>query len=191
MLHVVVFHTLKTLFHCLLAFIVSAEKFTNCTKVCFYHASFCNRRERGRAQLFKQWHSPGQNINRLESHKTKAADKTRPWSSISKWNDTPRGAMTVSRHCEKTKEWVVAQILKISTPSQKSLEESSRSLAYEITQSVTANCATFCSTLTSVMAHTLSVRCASLWIWIKPLLTYCFVSHWILPVLRHQEHELH
>ena len=30
------------------------------------------------------------------------ADKTRPWSSTNKWNDTPRDAMTVPRHCQKT-----------------------------------------------------------------------------------------
>ena len=42
-----------------------------------------------------------QNINQLESNGTKMADKTRPWSSISKWNDTPRGALTVPRHCQK------------------------------------------------------------------------------------------
>ena len=61
-------------------------------------------------------------INQLESNGTKMADKTRPWSSISKWNDTPRGALTVPRHCQNTKEWEVAQILKISTPSPKELE---------------------------------------------------------------------
>ena len=37
----------------------------------------------------------GHNINWLESNGTKMADKTWSWSSISKWNDTPRGAMTV------------------------------------------------------------------------------------------------
>ena len=36
-----------------------------------------------------------------------------------------------------------------------------------------------------------SVECASLCIWINPLLTYHFVSHWILSVIRHQEPELH
>ena len=43
----------------------------------------------------------------------------------------------------------------------------------------------------SAMAHTLSVESASLWTWINPLLTYHFVSHWILSVMRHQEPELH
>ena len=64
-------------------------------------------------------HQGALNINRLESNGTKISDKIRPWSSISKWNDTPRGATSVPRHCQKTKEWVVAQILEISTPSQK------------------------------------------------------------------------
>ena len=41
----------------------------------------------------------GHNINWLEPNGTKMADKTRPRSSISKWNDTPRGATTVPRHC--------------------------------------------------------------------------------------------
>ena len=45
------------------------------------------------------------------------ADKTRPWSSINKLDDTPRGAMTDPRQCQKTKEWVVAQFLEISTSS--------------------------------------------------------------------------
>ena len=40
----------------------------------------------------------GHSIIPLESNGTKMADKTRPWSSISKWNDTPRGAMTVLKH---------------------------------------------------------------------------------------------
>ena len=39
----------------------------------------------------------------------------------------------------------------------------------------------------SVMAHTLSVECASLWIWINPFLSYHFVSHWIPSVMRHLE----
>ena len=39
------------------------------------------------------------------------------------------------------------------------------------------------------MAHTLSVECASLWIWINPLLPYHSLSHWILSVMRHQESE--
>ena len=45
----------------------------------------------------------------------------------------------------------------------------------------------------SATAHILSVsaECASLRIWINPLLTDHFVSHWILSVMRHQEPELH
>ena len=43
------------------------------------------------------------------------ADKTRPWSLTSKQNDTPRGAMTIPSHRQKTKERAVAQILEITT----------------------------------------------------------------------------
>ena len=43
-------------------------------------------------------------------------------------------------------------------------------------------------TLCNGMAHSLSVQCVSLWI--NPLLTYHFVSHWILSVMRHQNPEL-
>ena len=67
----------------------------------------------------------GHNIKGIESNGSNMADKStliRPWSSISKLNDTPRGAMTVPRHCQKTKEWVVAQFLEISTISQKQLK---------------------------------------------------------------------
>ena len=42
-----------------------------------------------------EWHSQGCSTNRLESNGSKMADKTWPWSSISKWNDRPRGAITV------------------------------------------------------------------------------------------------
>ena len=49
----------------------------------------------------------------------------------------------------------------------------------------------FAAALPSAMAHTLSVECTSLWIWINPFLTYHFVSNWILSVMRHQEPELH
>ena len=65
----------------------------------------------------------GHNINQLESNGSKMADKpTRPWSSISKLNDTHRGAMIVPRHCQKTKEWAVPQFLEISNPSSKWME---------------------------------------------------------------------
>ena len=41
------------------------------------------------------------------------------------------------------------------------------------------------------MTHTLLVECASLCLWINPLLTCHFVFHWILPAVKHQEPELH
>ena len=66
-------------------------------------------------------------MNWLKSNGSKIADKsnlTKPWSSICKLNNIPRGTRTVPRHYEKTKEWVVPQLL----------EWSSHSLAYEITQ---------------------------------------------------------
>ena len=47
------------------------------------------------------------NINWLESNGINMADKTTPSSSINKWNDIPRGGMTVPRHCQKTNEWAV------------------------------------------------------------------------------------
>ena len=78
----------------------------------------------------------GHSINQLESNGSKTTDKptsTRLWSSISKLNDTLRGAMTVPRHYQKTKEWVVLQLL----------EWSSHSLAYEITQLTKTNHSTF------------------------------------------------
>ena len=34
----------------------------------------------------------GHSISQLGPRGTKMADKTRPWSSVSKWNDTPRSA---------------------------------------------------------------------------------------------------
>ena len=39
----------------------------------------------------------GHKINWSESNGTKMADKTRPWSSVSKWNDTPRDAWESSK----------------------------------------------------------------------------------------------
>ena len=68
----------------------------------------CNRRKRARHNFWKNDIAQGHNIYRLKSNESKMADKStliRPWLSISKLNDTPRGAMTVSRHCQKTKEW--------------------------------------------------------------------------------------
>ena len=63
----------------------------------------------------------GHDTNRLKSNESKMADKStlsRPWPSISKLSDTTRGTMTVPKHCQKTKEWAVAQSLETSTPSQ-------------------------------------------------------------------------
>ena len=74
----------------------------------------------------------GHNINPLKSNGSKMADKsnsTKHWSSICKLNETPRSSMTVPKHCQKTKEWVVPQLL----------EWSSHSLAYEITQPIKTN----------------------------------------------------
>ena len=51
--------------------------------------------------------------------------------------------MTAPRHHQKTKKRVGAQFLEISTPSQKQLEQSSHLLAYEITQPIKTNQATF------------------------------------------------
>ena len=58
-------------------------------------------------------------------------------------------------------------------------------------QPIKANPLHFALHMPSVMAHTLSVECTSLWIWINPFLTDHFVSHWILFVMGHQEPELH
>ena len=63
--------------------------------------------------------------------------------------------------------------------------------SYEVSQAIKTNHATFQShcNLLSVVNHSLSVECVSLWI--NPLFTYHFVSHWILSVMRHQEPEYH
>ena len=54
------------------------------------------------------------------------------------------------------------------------------------------NHATFCGLIHPLQRPTLlSVECVSLCIWISPIPTYHFVSHWILCVMRHQEPELH
>ena len=60
---------------------------------------------------------------------TDKSNSTKAWFSICKLNDTPRGARTVPRHCQKTKEWVVPQLL----------EWPSHSLTYEITQLTNTN----------------------------------------------------
>ena len=59
----------------------------------------------------------GHSINWLELNGSKMADKstlTRPQSLINTLNDTHKIAMTVQRHCQKTKEWIVA-LLEIFT----------------------------------------------------------------------------
>ena len=76
------------------------------------------------------------NINQLKSNGSRMTDKsnsTKPWSSVCKLNDTPRGARTVPRHCQKTEEWVFPQLLGWSP----------HSLAYEITQLEKTNHTTF------------------------------------------------
>ena len=60
---------------------------------------------------------------------TDKSNSTKPWSSICKLKDTPRGTMTVPRHYHKSKEWVVPQLL----------EWPSYSLAYGITQLTKTN----------------------------------------------------
>ena len=50
------------------------------------------------------------NINWLKSSGSKMTDNSisaKPWSSICKPNDTPRGARTVPRRCQKSDEWVL------------------------------------------------------------------------------------
>ena len=135
----------------------------------------------------------GHSINWLESNGSKTADKQtliRPWFSISKLNDIQRGAMTVPRHRQKTKEWAVAQFLQISSPSQK-LAYPSHSLADAITQSIKTNHATLLGRTHPLRWSTLFLWRVFIWIWINPLLTYHFASHWILSAMRHQEPGLH
>ena len=86
------------------------------------YISLWNRTEGGRAQFLKEWHSPRAQHKLIKIKWSKMADNstlTRPFSSISKLNDTPRGAMKVLSHHHKTKKWMVAQFLEISTPSPK------------------------------------------------------------------------
>ena len=91
-----------------------------------------NRRKGGRHNFWKNNLAQGHNWNQLKSNGSKLADKsnsTKPWSSTCKLNNTPRGSMTIPRHHQKTKEWVVPQFL----------EWSSHSLAYEITKCTKTN----------------------------------------------------
>ena len=79
-----------------------------------------NRREGAGHNFWRNDVAQGHNINRLKSNGSKMTDKsisTKPWFSICKLNDTSR----IQRHYQKTKEWVVFQLL----------EWSSHSLAYE------------------------------------------------------------
>ena len=103
------------------------------------------------------------------------SNSTKPWSPIHKLNNTPRGAMTVPRHCQKTEEWVVPQLL----------EWSSHSLAYEITQLTKTNHTIVPSHLTLLCDNPDPVECASFWIRTNTLFTYCCVSNWIF-AMRYQ-----
>ena len=67
-------------------------------------------------------------------------------------------------------------------------ESSSHSLAYEITQPIKTNHTKFRGGIVLCQGPH-SVKCVSLCIWINSLLTYHFVSHWILSTMRHQELE--
>ena len=80
------------------------------------------------------------------------SNSTKPWSSICKLNDRPRGAMTVSRHYQKTKKWVVPQLL----------EWSSHSLTYEFTQLAKTNHAFHGHHIHPLWWHTLCGLCFSL-----------------------------
>ena len=91
-----------------------------------------NRREGGGQNFWKNDIAQPNNINLLRSNKSKMADKsnsTKSWSSVCKLNDTPRGAMKISKHYQKTKEGVVPQLL----------EWSSHSLTYKIIQLTKTN----------------------------------------------------
>ena len=135
----------------------------------------------------------GHNINWLEPNGSKMADKStwaRPWSSISKLNDIPRGARTVPRHCQKTKKWAVDfQFLEISTPFPQIVQIIL--LFISLWNSPSPQKLTTSSHRTHPLRWPilLSAECASLWI--NTVLTQHFVPHWILSVMRHQEPELH
>ena len=116
-----------------------------------------NRREGARAQLLKNDIAQGHrhNINWLKSNGSKMADKsnsTRPWSSICKLNDVPKGTMTVPRHYQKTKEWVIPQLL----------EWSSHPLAYGITQLTKTNHTFYGRHIYPLWWHTFCGLCVSL-----------------------------
>ena len=60
---------------------------------------------------------------------------------------------------------------------------SSHSLAYAVTQSVKTNHATLLGRTHPLRWSTLFLWSVFLWIWINPLLTYHFVSHWCLSTM--------
>ena len=128
----------------------------------------------------------GHNINWLEQNGSKMTDKstsTRPSASVYAHCNIPACWWHTHSHHDSSKadlSWVVAQFLEIPSPSYNS---SSHSLAYEITHHYKNwQPHTLVPFSPSEMAHTLSVECISLYI--NPLLTYHFVSHWILSASR-------
>ena len=90
-----------------------------------------NRSKGGRAQLLKEWHNPRAYYKLIKM--TDKSNSTKPWFSTCKLNDTHRGDRIVPGCYQKTKEWLVPQLL----------EWSSHSLAYEITQLSKTNHTTF------------------------------------------------
>ena len=78
MLHVVVFHTLKTLFHRLWLSLFLLKSSLIATKFVFTMPPFVTGGKGAGHNFSNNGIALGQNINQLESHKTKAADKTRP-----------------------------------------------------------------------------------------------------------------
>ena len=128
----------------------------------------------------------GHNTQQLESNGTKMADKTGPLSSISKWNDIQR--------CHDSCKALLKDQGVGSGPNPGNLCPFPKIAGIIIPLISIRNypayknqaCQISGPYLPSSMAHTLS-----LWIWINLFLTYHFVSHWILSVMRHQESELH
>ena len=78
------------------------------------HKKSMKQEGRGQGTTFERMTARVHNINRLKSNGFKMADKsnsTKSRSSAFKLNDTPRGAMKVPKHYQKTMEWVVPQLL--------------------------------------------------------------------------------
>ena len=159
-----------------------------------------HKRERGGAQPLEEGHGPRpvSNRNWLEPNGSKMADKwtsTRPWASayVYALPNTSAAKGHTNRHRDSSKavpppksgQWPNSK--KSPPPSPKQLLQSSHSLAYGITQPIKEPHHISRHFSPSVMAYTLSVECFSL----NPLLTYHFVFHGILSVMRHQEPELH